>query len=179
MFVLKPQFWVKIGFFCSPEGVPGSKMEVSSPKMEVRGKNRSFVLPNPLFFTSKITASPPKFTFFISVFKEIGQTGDFCPKKRWFRPRNSRFSPLKRHFLSFKNPFFPPKIDFNPKTAAFSPKFDFYFSLNVNFCPEIAIFSPKFVPLCPHFLCPKGTFSAPNPNLCSLKRLKLEFLTPK
>lgn len=133
MFVLKPQFWVKIGFFCSPEGVPGSKMEVSSPKMEVRGKNRSFVLPNPLFLTSKITASPPKFTFFISIFKEIGQTGDFCPKKRWFRPRNSRFSPPKCHFLSFKNPFFPPKIDFNPKTAAFTPKIWFLIFFKCQF----------------------------------------------
>lgn len=37
-------------------------------------------------------------------------------------------------------------------------------------------------PLCvrrPHFLRPEGTFSAPNPNLCSPKSLKLEFLAPK
>lgn len=45
--------WVKIGVFCSSEGVPSPKMEVSSPKMEVRGKNRSFVFPNRLLVTSK------------------------------------------------------------------------------------------------------------------------------
>lgn len=82
-------------------------------------------------------------------------------------------------FCPLKIPFFPPKLIPTPKRPLLTPKFGFCFSLNVNFCPEIAIFNPKFVPLCPHFLCPKGTFSAPNPNLCSLKRLKLEFLTPK
>lgn len=56
---------VKIGIFCSSEGAPSPKMEVSSPKMEGRGKNRSFVLLNPLFSSLKITAFSPKLTGFV------------------------------------------------------------------------------------------------------------------
>lgn len=59
------EFRVKMGIFCSTEGAPSPKMEVSSPKMEGRGKNRSFVLPNPLFSCLEITAFSQKLTFSI------------------------------------------------------------------------------------------------------------------
>lgn len=73
--------------------------------------------------------------------------GDFCPKKRRFRPRNLRFFPPQCCFLCFKNPFLPPKIYFNPETVAFTPKVGFLFfskcpflSGNRRFQPQIRLF---------------------------------------
>lgn len=111
------------------------------------GEEPQLCAPKSAFFTSKSPLRLRNSLFLISIFFLIGQMGDFCPKKRRFRPRNLRFFAPQCCFLCFKNPFLPPKIYFNPKTVAFTPKVGFLFfskcpflSGNRRFQPQIRLF---------------------------------------
>lgn len=144
---LKRRFWVKIGVFLHSEGSSQLQNGGFQPQNGGSGEEPQLCAPKSAFFTSKSPLWLWNSLFLISIFFLIGQMGDFCPKKRRFRPRNLRFFPPQCCFLCFKNPFLPPKIYFNPKTVAFTPKVVFLFfskcpflSGNRRFQPQIRLF---------------------------------------
>lgn len=144
---LKRRFWVKIGVFLHSEGSSQLQNGGFQPQNGGSGEEPQLCAPKSAFFTSKSPLCLWNSLFLISIFFLIGQMGDFCPKKRRFRPRNLRFFPPQCCFLCFKNPFLPPKIYFNPKTVAFTPKVGFLFfskcpflSGNRRFQPQIRLF---------------------------------------
>lgn len=178
---LKRRFWVKIGVFLHSEGSSQLQNGGFQPQNGGSGEEPQLCAPKSAFFTSKSPLCLWNSLFLISIFFLIGQMGDFCPKKRRFRPRNLRFFPPQCCFLCFKNPFLPPKFISTPKPSLLPPKLVFYFSLNVHFCPEIAVFSPKFASLCPQtaFPAPWRDFFRPKPKSLFSQKPQIGVFSPK